>query len=46
MNDINNGKELILEGDENTDLLLKKLYNSSLDIELDLNIDDSVDDAV
>ena len=46
LNDINNGKELILEGDENTDLLLKKLYKSGLDIELELDIDDSVDDAV
>ena len=46
LNDINNGKELILEGDETTDLLLKKLYKSGLDIELNLDIDDSIDDAV
>lgn len=46
LNDINNGKELVLEGDENTDLLLKKLYKSGLDVELELDIDDSVDDVV
>lgn len=46
LNDINNGKEFVLEGDETTDLLLKKLYKSGLDIELDLDIDDSADDAV
>ena len=46
LNDINNGKEFVLEGDETTTLLLKKLYNSGLDVELDLDIDDSADDAV
>ena len=46
LNDINNGKEFVLEGDETTTLLLKKLYNSGLDVELELDIDDSADDAV
>ena len=46
LNDISNGKEFVLEGDETTDLLLKKLYKSGLDIELNLDIDDSVDDVV
>ncbi len=46
LNDINNGKEFVLECDETTDLLLKKLYKSGLDVELELDIDDSADDAV